>query len=375
MTATPDFSGPWSGDEALPRAFAEIALRVYAGDPKWLPEDPLQLGYLFSRQHPYFLFGKVWAGWRNGEARLAGFYNPALTIDGERVAFFGFWETIDAAAPNQALFNDFEAWAKTQGATTVYGPINFNTYGLYRIRTSHFGEPCFQGEPYNPAHYPPLLESLGYTVAHRYFSTFEHDLEAVRRGMEVPYQACLPKMGDNIELLPLTPDFWMERLERIYQLSEQVFQSNFAYTPINLDIFKALCGRSFINKAHPTASVVAIDKARDDIAAMLICFPSWGPLINQGATDRVHPSAIDYAVHADRLPRPRMALAKTAGTDPRYRGMGIYSVMMYRLVEAAIETGFDHYGAVLFKEDNLSAGMARKASIERAYALYRKSIA
>lgn len=372
---TPDVHGPWTGEQALDAGFIDVARHVYAGDPEWLPEDPLQLSYLFSQKHPYFLFGKVWLGFSDKQARLAGFCDPRQLIDGERCAYFGYWETIDQADINQVLFTEFEDWARAQGATRVYGPINFNTYGLYRIRTNHFGQPCFQGEPYNPEYYPELLKALGYEVAFNYFSQFDHDIPGMLQAMEVPYAKCRQKMGAGFSMIPLTPDYWMQHLEPIYHLSELVFQSNFAYTPINFDIFKSLCGTSFINKAHPQASWVALDTEQNRIAGMLLCFPSWGPLLKQGCAQRLNATEIDYARHADLLPRPRMALAKTTGVDPYYRSKGLYTVMMYHLARAAIDTGYEDYGAVLVKEDNLSLGMAAKASIRRTYALYWKNIA
>lgn len=366
--------GPWSGDKQIETDFVDIARHVYREDPEWIPEDPKHLAYLFSSNHTYFSFGKVWRGFASGKARLAGFYNPLQLIDGVRCAYFGFWETIDDLTVNEELFTQFEIWAKTEGAQRIYGPINFNTYGLYRLRTNDFGKPCFQGEPYNPAYYPPLLQSLGYTVAFNYFSQFDNDLQRLVREMEKPCDKSREKMGDDFEVRPLTPLFWMQNLKEIYRLSELVFQANFAYTPINFEIFSALCGESFIRKAHPQASLVVIDKARQCIAGMLLCFPSWGPLLKQGATRRVEPTQIDYESHVKLLPEPRMALAKTTGVDPQYRSKGLYTYMMYHLAKTAMETGFSDYGAVLVKEDNLSLGMAAKAAIRRTYALYWKEL-
>lgn len=375
MPVTPDVCGPWTADRSLDEGFLNVAKHVYLGDSEWLPEDAAQLSYLFSRQHPYFLFGNVWLGYQEKSARLAGFFDPRQLIDGHLCAYFGYWETVDSCEANRMLFSEFEMWAKAKGATRIYGPINFNTYGLYRIRTNHFGQPCFQGEPYNPEYYPDLLRSLGYDVAFNYYSQFDNDIPSMIKAMEAPYAKCRAKMGDDFELLNLTPEFWLENLEQIYKLSELVFQANFAYTPINLNIFKSICGPSFINKAHPQASWVAIDKKQSRIAGMLLCFPSWGPLLKQGMPNRLNAAAIDYNLHADLLPRPRMALAKTTGVDPCYRSKGLYSVMMYHLARAAFDTGFENYGAVLVKEDNLSLGMAAKAPIRRTYALYWKTIA
>lgn len=375
MAVSLDVDESWTGERVLDEAFLRVAREVYAGDPEWLPEDPAQLRFLFSHHHPYLAYGKVWVGFSEKKARLAGFFDPRLTIEGHRCAYFGFWETQDEAAINVQLFQRFEAWARALGATRVYGPINFNTYGLYRLRTNDFGEPCFQGEPYNPAHYPALMQALGYQVASQYYSQFEHDIPAMQKRMQPQYEKARNKMGEAFELVALTPQFWNDNIEAIYGLSEQVFQSNFAYTPITLNIFKRVCGDGFIRKAHPQASIAAIDRRNGNIAGMFICFPSWGPLLKQGSPVKIDANTIDYLRDVHQLPRPRLALAKTAGVAPDYRNYGIFTVILYQLVQQALASGFEHYCGALVKEDNISLGMALKASIRRTYALYWKSLA
>ena len=79
---------------------------------------------------------------------------------------------MDELEPNQILFQRFEQWAKSNGAEAVYGPINFTTHGLYRVRLDYFEHGCFPGESYNPSYYPALLEKLGYQVNQHYYSIY-----------------------------------------------------------------------------------------------------------------------------------------------------------------------------------------------------------
>lgn len=367
-------AGPWTGDQQLESEFNEVARLVYAGDSEWLPEDALQLGFSFTKNNPYFSIGKVWRGFESKQARLAGFYDPRQLVDGENVAYFGFWETVNSYQTNLCLFNAFEDWARKCGATRIYGPINFNTYGLYRIRTSHFDAPCFQGEPYNPEYYPTLLDSLGYSISSTYYSQFDGNLLSIRDSMRPQYESGLLKMENGFSRHDLTVEFWMDNIEAIYLLSEIVFQSNFAYTPINIDIFRRVCGESFISKADPHVSHVMLDNKNNKIAGMLLGFPSWGPLLKQGAAQRISASDIDFRKHFERLPKPRMVLAKTAGVAPEYRNRGLYSVMMYQLVESAIDTGYSEYGAVLAKDDNVSLRMVNKIPNRRSYSLFWKKL-
>ena len=161
----------WNPKNELDDNFFEVAKKAYEGDQYWIPENISSVRKQFSESNDYFKSCKAWVGIEADKARLAGFYNPAIEVEGKKVAFFGFWESIDELDPNIKLFSDFLKWAKTKNVDKVYGPINFSTYGPYRIKTNYReGEGCFQGEPYSPPYYMKLMDGLGFDVAKRFYS-------------------------------------------------------------------------------------------------------------------------------------------------------------------------------------------------------------
>src|SRR4030042_961503 len=154
----------WKSENNFPDEFHGVACEVYRGDPNWIPESPGMLKLAFGPHNRYFDKNSAWIGCEPDMARLAGFYNPDLLINDQHVAFFGYWETIDAYHANRKLFSEFESWARDKGAVTVYGPINFTTFGSYRIRLDRFEDGCYPGAPYNPPYYPRFLEGLGFKI-------------------------------------------------------------------------------------------------------------------------------------------------------------------------------------------------------------------
>ncbi len=128
--------------------FLELPSGVYAGDPMWIPEDSEATRRAFSPDNVWFTRGSARTWCVPGSTRVAAFLGPDQRIDGERAAFFGYWETVDDVEVNRCLFASLVAWARDRGAKSVYGPINFNTYGLYRLRTEvEPGGVTFPGEP------------------------------------------------------------------------------------------------------------------------------------------------------------------------------------------------------------------------------------
>lgn len=367
--------GEWRPDDALPPAFIELPRHIYADDPHWLGEDPEALRKQFGGANPWFADGQArcWLGVAPGQVRLAGFYN-GQEVDGESVAFFGFWEsTDDALAANQHLFAELRHWAAGCGAQRLYGPINFSTFGSYRLRLDGFAAGAFPGEPWNPPYYPDLLERLGFEQRYRYLSTF-NDSQGVVESVSADYLRVKPQLEKVVTLEALTGEFWMSHLAEMYGFIDQVFGGNFAYSRLSYDAFVQQCGKPFAERLCPHSSVLA--RSRDGrIAGFFLVYPDYAPLLRQGNAQRVAPSALSFAEHAARLPYPRRALAKTGGVHPDFRELGLFTAMGCELSLRAAP----HYAqlaATLVREDNNSRQFALRhgRGASHHYALYQSPL-
>ncbi|MCJ8169129.1 hypothetical protein [Atopomonas sediminilitoris] len=364
-------AGPWSVDDLLPAAFATLPQQLYSEDPHWLGEDPLALAHAFSRHNPWFAEpnAQAWLGVVPGQARLAGFYN-AQQVDGQRVAFFGYWEGIDDSTPHAILFNELRAWARRQGATRLYGPINFSTFGAYRLRVDGFEHGCFPGEPWNLPYYPALLSRLGFNERYRYLSTSTACAE-VASEVAQGVRALEAKLAPHVRISGLDGAFWLDNLDAMYGFVDGVFGANFAYRKPSMAQFSAQCGRSFAERLCPHSSVVA--QTHDGrIAGFFLVFPDYAPLYHQfGITQP------KFAEHFDRLPlHNRHALAKTGGVLPEMRELGLFTAMSGALSLRAAP----HYArisACLVRADNHSKQFALRhgTASQRHYALYQQDLA
>lgn len=366
-----DWMGAWDPSAELPEAFVALPAQVYADDPHWLGEDPAALRAQFSAANPWFDQGRAWLGVVPGVARLAGFCQGQV-VDGERVAFFGFWEGVDDLAAHRRLFDGLAAWARAQGATRLYGPINFTTFGAYRLRLDAFEHGAFPGEPWNAPWYASLLDMLGFELRYRYFSSFnaaDDVIAAVRR----EYLPLKPKVEAMVRLEALTPAFWMDHLDELYTFVDQVFGANFAYTPISRAAFGQQCGAAFAERFCPRTSVLARDPG-GRIAGFFLVYPDYGPLLRQGADGRVS-GPVRYAEHFERLPRPRRALARTGGVHPDYRSLGLFSAMSCELSLRG-EGLYDEFCAPLVREDNNSRQFALRHGRARQhhYGLFARGL-
>lgn len=363
----------FDGKQPLPEAFIDIARQVYVDDPNWLPEEADGLRKQFSATNPWFDGRRACVAVIEGKGRLAGFL-PGQEINGEPVAFFGFWEAVEDVDANRELFAAVEAWARSHGAKRLYGPINFSTFGANRLRLDTFELGCFPGEPYNPAYYPALMEQLGYTRGMRYYS-YPVNIEGLLEGSRVEFEKIKPVVDAHFAIEALTPQVWLDNLDQFYELVEQIFGQNFAYTPISREAFGVAMGEAFAAKMCPHASILA--RTPDGrIAGFFIAVPDYAPLIKQGAAARIDASEFKFDRDFERLPHPRAVLAKSVGIHPDFRRTGLSIYLGLELSRRARELGgYDTVIGALIREDNPSGRFpSRHVFDTRMYGMFEKAL-
>ncbi|NNM52251.1 MAG: hypothetical protein HKM02_08505 [Pseudomonadales bacterium] len=364
------WQGTWDpAQDSLPADFLDLPAQIYAEDPYWLGEDSASVQQAFSVANTWFEQGHAWVGLIPHQARLAGFILPGQLIQGEQAAFFGYWETMNVPEANATLFNALKTWAEAKGAKKIYGPINFTTYGAYRVRLDAFEAGAFPGEPWNPPYYAELMQSLGLTSCYRYLSTFtsvEDTVVNVRKDLERVNK----RMQGKVRLLPMLPEDWLRDLDQLYDFVQQSFADNFAYTPLSLKAFRNHCGHPFADRFCPLTSLRA-ETSDGAIAGFFLAYPDYSPLLRVHGTRPISLSALHYDRHRSELPHPRRLLARTAAVHPDYRDMGLFTAMSCELTLRA-QGHYEQIAAALVREDNASAHFAQRHGTTRMhhYALY-----
>ncbi|MCA6220580.1 hypothetical protein [Photorhabdus antumapuensis] len=347
------FMGEWSPANPLPEGFLDLPPIIYRDWPLWPGEDREKVQQQFSPKNAWFNYSKAWIGCIPGKTRLAGFLVPHL-VDNRPAAFFGFWETDNDIASNTILFSALEQWAKENGAHNLYGPINFSTFGHYRVRLDHFDVPPFEHEPYNPPYYPLLLEGLGFETRYRYTSIFD-DTQAIAGNFQQAHQRAQKLPDVQATLLPLTPELWTQEQVKLYSFIDSVFGENFAYTTPSWPTFQQYCGEEFIKPfcRYPTSFLAKT--TNDEIAGLIL----------------------SLSVLQDD--KPAIGLLKTVAVAPQYRGSRLYNTL-YHSFEQSSRRIHPRLGGALMREDNTSLKTAGRlfntpAATKHQYALYYRRIA
>lgn len=364
------------GVEGVGADFLELPAMVYARDPNWIPEEADAVARAFSAANPWFVGRSARTFVVPGLARAAAFYDPALEIKGERVAFFGYWESAGDADADLAVMDDVRAWARARGAQRLYGPIQFTTAHTYRFLVS--AEPNalpMPGEPYNPLHYAKQIEALGFAVERRFLTLIVSATDAARTyEKRASLHAKLASVGYRFERLD--SKVWMESLDDLYEVVESSFHDNFAYAPMTIAQFRAVAGESIAKKLSPELSFVVYAPG-GAIAGFAVANPHYGPLIVASAgAARVKTSDLSYEVHAPLLAKmgPIDYVLKTICLVPEHQKVGLGAVVVALFGKKHVEAGGGRVFGALTREDGVPRHLTEGADAERWYALYTSAL-
>jgi len=123
------------------------------------------------------------------------------------VAYLGFFECIGDVTCAIVIFEAAERISAEQGCDKTVGPVNASFWIGYRLKTNHFDQKAFVGEPHNKANYLELFLACGYQITEKYRSNFymrppligyqnQKSMERYQKFISKGYEIVSPKKRD-----------------------------------------------------------------------------------------------------------------------------------------------------------------------------------
>lgn len=281
------------------------------------------------------------------EGRPVARAGATLSITRPGVGYFGFFE-VDTKLTNvlevtSLLDQASMTWFKSQGATQVYGPMNFSTWFQHRLRVNKDQDPrVFYFEPHHPPEYVGYFHELGYVNCGYWKSQGLKDPARLFEHAKRAFDQTTALGWKYVSFSDL--DFERELMPKLFELSLQTFSQNFLYEPIDYTSFLSLYGHMKGKKDMEYATAIISPEGK---------FAGFGL----------------FLVDQDHL------ILKSAAIDSAYQGLGLSNAMIIHAKEKAHGL-FTHFAGVMFKSDNRSASYTRHGDLlwEHTYELYSKSL-
>jgi hypothetical protein len=150
--------------------FFDVADRIYAGDPLWVPPLRDDVAKVFADRNPFFVHGEMqlFVARRGGEdvGRIAAIFDRNHNeFHTEKTAFFGYLESENDAAVAAALFDAVSGWGRARGMSILRGPANPTLNDEAGLLVDGFDSSPVLMMTYNPRYYVALVEGAGFRKA------------------------------------------------------------------------------------------------------------------------------------------------------------------------------------------------------------------
>lgn len=249
------------------------------------------------------------------------------------LAYFGLFD-FDYKSPNtKKILGEFKRfitdWCHEQGASKIYGPINFSTWLPYRLLSSVDGGPMFSFEPDRPIEYCKLLKVEGLSTNQLFSSKGYQELDNIIDLSKSDYEKAVG-LGFSFEFFP--KELGLEDIKDLHRLSLKIFDDNYLATPIDFETFRTL----YVAQAK-----------KEDYTLSLFIKSATGERIGYFINFIEH----DYCV------------VKTIGIDKSYRGSGLSNGSMYLSLKKAADRGVHKMVAAMVKEGAQSESYGRKMKL------------
>ncbi len=360
--------------------FIKFQWQVYrtTNDLHWVP--PLlmeQRDFLDARRNPFYRHADValFLARRGDEVvgRIAGIEDGRYNeFHGERVAYFGLYESVNDPAVAAALFGAVREWSRWRGLHSLIGPVNLSPNSVGILVEGFDSEPYLM-MPYNPRYYRELFEGCGLRRS--------KDLLAWERSVRTPppdrYQRIAEKLRRQPGLVTRGLDMrrFGDEVDLIKQVYDAAWEKSWGPVPMTDEELHHLA-KQLRHDLVPDMALIIEDHGQPVAFSLVI------PDLNQALRHldgRITSFGLPLGLarlywHSRGIDRVRLV---AAGIRPGWRWRGIEALVVTESIERARRHGFQGGEVSWTAEDNPVARRSIEAAgctLSKRYRLYEASV-
>ena len=322
--------------------------------PQWVP--PLRATVydaLDRAKNPFYADAdrELFLAWRDGAVvgRIAAIENRAHNrFHGDRVGFWGFFESVDDQAVADALFDAAERWLSSRGLEVSRGPMNPSTNYECGLLIEGFEQrPSFM-TVWNPPYYAALCDRAQLRKAKdllAYFLPMGDPSWSLPPAFERLAERAVKK--SRVVFRDLDLRRFEQELEICWEVYNAAWERNWGFVPMT--------EREFRHAAKALKTIVdpRIFLFLEKPAGTAVGFVGAIPDVNEIVRDldgRLFPFGLLRLLA--RRKRIRAARVMLLGVVPEARGRGVDAALMVNVFESARAAGYRGGEASWILEDN-----------------------
>lgn len=324
------------------KKYTKFGIDLYKGNDYYVP--PLimdDVETLSPDKNPAFDYckAKSWMAYRDGKpvGRITGIINTVVNErTRKRDLRFGFLDFIDDKEVVDALFDALAEWGRSQGLTSMVGPMGFSDMDHEGMLTEGFEELGTMATIYNYPYYPQHMERMG----------FHKDAEWVEYRMTVPDKipekmlrvAEIVKKKYGVRTIKYTSakKIKEEYGMALFELINEAYDQLYGYSPLSqrqieyyIDIYLPILRLE---------NVCLIVDSNDKLIGVGISIPSMSRALQKGR-GRLLPTGWIHLLKAMYMHNDVVDLLLVA-IKPEYQSKGVNALLFADLLPVYIKNGY-----------------------------------
>lgn len=324
------------------KKYTKFGIDLYKDNDYYVP--PLimdDVETLSPDKNPAFDYckAKSWMAYRDGKpvGRITGIINTVVNErTGKRDLRFGFLDFIDDEEVVDALFDALAQWGRSQGLTSMVGPMGFSDMDHEGMLTEGFDELGTMATIYNYPYYPRHMERMG----------FHKDAEWVEYRMTVPDKipekmlrvAEIVKKKYGVRTIKYTSakKIKEEYGVALFELINEAYDQLYGYSPLSqkqieyyIDIYLPILRLE---------NVCLIVDSDDKLIGVGISIPSMSRALQKGR-GRLFPTGWLHLLKAMYMHNDVVDLLLVA-VKPEYQSKGVNALLFADLLPIYIKNGY-----------------------------------
>ncbi|MBA3054213.1 MAG: N-acetyltransferase [Sphingomonadales bacterium] len=368
------------------KTFVDLAYRMNANDPNWVPPLRMEAMELITPgKNPFFEHADVqlFLARRGAQAvgrisshidHLATAMDPAQGF-GPGTGNWGLFEAADEAVAD-ALIAAAEAWLRTKGMTRVLAPISMSIWeepGQLILGHDH---PPTVMMGHQPAHYQPWFEARGYETAKMLY-TYELDIT----GEFPPLIQRIIQSGEKnprIRIRNVNKKQFDAEARLILDILNDAWSDNWGFVPFS-ETEIAYAGKKFRPIVHEDLIMVA--EYDGEPVAFMMTLPDLNEAIKPMG-GKLFP--FNWIKLLRWLPHPQVRTMRVPlmGVRKHLQSSRLASQLAFMMIEYIRRNAISRYGSTRGEigwilEDNqgmVAIADAINSHINRAYRIYQKPL-
>jgi len=351
------------------KEFFYVPWVVYKDDPFWVPPFWREYDNFFRLSNPFWRHAevKLFIAKRNNIAcgRIAVFIDHMFwKIIGEKIGFFGFFESIEDYETMNSLFEVVKQWMRSKGIKKIWGPINGRIDIGCGFLYKGFDEPPSILSSYSPRYYLDFVEKLGMKPL-RDQLLYKVDLDKpLSVELELSARNCL---NNGIHIRKFNRLRANRELKWWIPFMIDVFSNHWGYIPVSYDEVKTRFGireiRWFID---PSLFIIAeVDKKP---IAFLWATPDYNQIFRKMDGKINARNYIKFLFNKHNINIGKLHLI---GIKEEYRNQGIASCLNYYVLKEMQKRGYKSAEIGWIDEKNNASLRILEKANAKPYKKYR----